>query len=307
MNWGAAVRRYLTERRKAGYRYEHQEGPLNRLATLAEARGDVFLRVATIVECALQAGTSRRAGDWIAVFRRFAVWLAVEDARHEVPPKALMKRAANPRPSPYLLDVDQITAVLREAEAAGRAGTIDGATYYTLFGLIASTGLRKQEAAELRFRDLTPDGLVVRDSKFGKSRLVPLSPSVDRCLQSYLRRRRRVGGGSDHVFVLATGRRPAPTTLGHVFRKLLARAGIRALGDRKGPSIHSLRHSFAVRSLEQCLATEPRQVWRHAYALSVYLGHKDLYSTYWYLQATPTLLRGIAALGEQAYAKGKAS
>ena len=78
-------------------------------------------------------------------------------------------------------------------------------------------------------------------------------------------------------------------------------------GDHKGPSVHSLRHSFAVRSLEQCLATDPRQVRRHAYALSVYLGHKNVFTSYWYLEATPTLLRGIAALSEQAFADGRAS
>ena len=307
MNWVAEVRRYLAERQKAGYRDQRPAKLLAQLAALAEARGDTFMRVETIVACATQCRTSRMARIRMSVFRQFAAWLAVEDGRHEVPAKSLLGSQARLRPSPYLLDTGQIAAVLHAAKSIGRPGWINGLTYYTLFGLIASTGLRREEAADLRLEDITADGVVVRDSKFGKSRLVPVLPSVYRQLQSYLERRRRVAGDSEHVFVLSTGRRPAPSTLAGVFRRLLERAGIRKLSDSRGPSIHSLRHSFAVRSLEQCLDSDPKQVRRHAYALSVYLGHKNVFTTYWYLEATPTLLRRIAALSEQAFADGKAS
>ena len=299
MSWcRAAVDRYVAERRVMGARYDPQSRFLAQLAESVEASGDAFLRVETLVACAQRTRSSGMAMHRLAVYRHFARWLAVEDGRHEVPPDALLRTRPPRRPSPHLLDLPQIAALLRAAESWGDPERIDGYTYATLFGLIAATGLRKEEAASLQFGDVTANGLIIRDAKFGKSRLVPLDPSVQARLRAYLRKRRRVGGGSSHFFVLATGRRPSTSILGATFRKLAERAGLRKPGDVPGPTIHSLRHSFAVRSLQQRVATDPEAVRRHAYYLSVYLGHGKVSSTYWYLEATAELLGRIAQASE---------
>ena len=307
MNWDAAVRRYVKMRQQAGYRFAEQGKWLLRFARFADARGDAFMRSETIMESVLDGCSMNFARRRYGAIRKFAQWLAVEDDRHEVPRRHALGRLRNRRPSPYLLTTDQVTAVLHAARDLGVPGSLTGEMYYTLFGLMASTGLRCSEAVGLQRGDVTPDGLVIRDSKFGKSRLVPLSPSVQRHLRAYRRKRLRVAGGSDDLFVLPTGKRPALGTVGPVFRRLLLAEGIRKPDARRGPSLHSLRHSFAVRSLEHCISTDPGEIRRHAYALSVYLGHKDVLSTYWYLEATPTLLRRIAAVAEETRAGEKGS
>ena len=307
MNWLEMADRYVKMRRKMGYRYVREAKWVRQFALHADAHGEAFMRAETAIAWACDGVSLLSARRRLAVLCEFAQWLAVEDDRHEVPPENALGSGSRPRPSPYLLSTDEIAVVLNAAKALGSPGSITGETYFAMFGLMAATGLRRGEARKLRLGDVTPDGLVIRGSKFGKSRLVPLSQSVQRYLRDYLKKRRRVAGGCDHLFVLTTGRRPSLLIMGQVFRKLLQGAGIRQLGVRRGPSLHSLRHSFAVRSLEQCVSTNPDAVRRHAYALSVYLGHKNVENTYWYLEATPTLLRGIAALAEDAYAGRSAS
>ena len=302
MNWVEAADRYVRMRRKMGYKYVQEANRLRQFALHADDQGDAFMRAETVMAWASDVSSADSARCRFAVLRQFAQWLAVEDDRHEVPPKNALGSGSRPRPSPYLLDTDQIVAVLNAAKALGPSGTLAGEMYFTLFGLMASTGLRRAEAIGLRLGDVTPDGLLIRGAKFGKSRLVSLSTGVQWYLRDYLKKRRRVAGGSDHVFVLTTGRPPSKSTASQVFRKLLRDVGIRKSGDRRGPSLHSLRHSFAVRSLEQCVTTDLAAVRRHAYALSVYLGHKNVLNTYWYLEATPVLTRGIAAVAEEAYA-----
>jgi integrase/recombinase XerD len=167
-----------------------------------------------------------------------------------------------------------------------------------LFGLIAATGLRISEAFNLRLEDLLPGGVLrISDTKFGKSRLLPLHESVIEALNQYLEMRRRLAEIDDHVFLSLKGRRLSYTTVNTAFRRILGLAGI-APGRTRPPRIHDLRHSFATRVLEQC-ATQSEEVARHFVALSTYMGHSDAVHTYWYFQATPELMTNIAAAGEE--------
>src|SRR6266702_3273562 len=169
--------------------------------------------------------------------------------------------------------------------------------YVMLFGLIAATGLRVSEALDLRFDDVLADGVLhIRDTKFGKSRLVPLHPTVVEALDRYLDRRRLVAGSDDHLFPSAKGKRLASSTVNYTFRCVLRFANIAPERPRR-PRIHDLRHSFATHVLEQC-NTERDAVARHFVALATYLGHVDIKHTYWYLQATPELMTDIAAATE---------
>jgi integrase/recombinase XerD len=170
--------------------------------------------------------------------------------------------------------------------------------YATLLGLIAATGLRVSEALDLRLDDVLPDGVLgIRQTKFGKSRLVPLHPTVVEALGRYLERRRRLAVTDDHVFLSAGNRRISSSMVSYTFRRVRRLAGIAPARPRP-PRIHDLRHTFATRALEQC-STRREAVARHFVALATYLGHADIVHTYWYLEATPELMTHIAVAAER--------
>jgi integrase len=166
-------------------------------------------------------------------------------------------------------------------------------TSSTLFGLLAATGLRVSEAFNLRIDDITLDGLLIRETKFRKTRLVPLHETTIRALEQYLAHRRRVVSKENYVFVSVRGTRLCYQSVCHTFHLCLRRAGIRRQENRPKPRLHSFRHTFAVRALENCPIDRER-INRHMLALSTYLGHTSFESTFWYLEATPHLLRSIA-------------
>jgi integrase len=179
-------------------------------------------------------------------------------------------------------------------------GSISPHTYHHLFGLLAATGLRISEALALKREDLSDDGLIVRRGKFGKSRLLPIHTTTRQALNRYLAIRDRLNTSGDDLFVVTTGRAPQKSTAYQVFRRLAHQVGIRELGRTPGPRVHDLRHTFAVRSLEAC-APDRSAITAHMLALSTYLGHTEVAHTYWYLEATPVLLRGIAEASEQLF------
>ena len=167
-----------------------------------------------------------------------------------------------------------------------------------LFGLLATTGLRIAEALALRFHDVTDDGLVIRESKFHKSRLVPLHPTTTAALEQYLKRRGELAIDDDHLFVSRRRRPLSRTVVYQTFYQLLAAAGIPSVAGRRRPRLIDMRHSFATKALLRC-PEDRDQVGCHMLALSTYLGHAHVSSTYWYLENTPQLLSDIAQSCEQ--------
>jgi integrase/recombinase XerD len=150
------------------------------------------------------------------------------------------------------------------------------------------------EALDLRFSDVLPDGVLhIRQAKFGKGRYVPLHPTVVDALGRYLAVGRRLAVTDDHVFVSASNRRIASSTVNYTFRRVLQLAGVSSRRTRP-PRIHDLRHTFATRALERCPARR-ETVAQHFVALARYLGHADIGNMYWYLEATPELMQDIAA------------
>jgi integrase len=169
--------------------------------------------------------------------------------------------------------------------------------YATLLGLIAATGLRISEALDLRFCDLLPEGVLqILRTKFGKSRLVPLHPTVAHALDRYLELRRGLAVTDDHVFLSAGDQRIASSTVEYTFSRIRQLAGI-APSRTRPPRIHDLRHSFATRALEQC-SMRREAVGRHFVALATYMGHSDIAHTYWYMEATPELMTSISDAAE---------
>jgi integrase/recombinase XerD len=228
----------------------------------------------------------------------FARFLNAEDPQHEVPTSNIFA-VRKTRPVPYIYTPGEIARIL---DASGelrrqRPNPLRRELYVTIFGLIAATGLRVSEAIALRLDDVWPDGVLhIRETKFCKSRLVPLHPTVVEALGKYLDKRKRLAGSCEYLFPSVQLRALCPTTVNYTFRCLLRRANVAPCRARR-PRIHDLRHTFATRALEQCGA-ERGEVARHFVALSTYLGHVDIRQTYWYLQTTPEMMIDIAAAAE---------
>ena len=169
-------------------------------------------------------------------------------------------------------------------------------TYAALISLLVATGLRISEALHLLVSDITPNGLLIRRTKFQKTRLVPLHDTTVTGLGHYLMHRQEAGRGGDHVFVSDGGQPLVYWKVHSVFRALLKSAGLKP-SDGRWPRIHELRHTFAVRALESS-PTGRQRIGQHMLALATYLGHVNINTTYWYLESTPELLRDIAIVAE---------
>lgn len=197
---------------------------------------------------------------------------------------------------PGIYSRDEITALVLAATRLPSPDSLQPRTYAALISLLAATGLRISEALHLLVSDITADGLLIRRTKFQKTRLVPLHETAVAGLGSYLMCRRKMRRGGDHVFVSNEGQPLVYWRVRSVFRTLLKSAGLKPSGDR-WPRIHELRHTFAVRALESS-PTGRQRIGRHMLALATYLGHVNVDATYWYLETTPELLRDIAVVAE---------
>jgi len=293
------VDRYISLRRTLGYKLTKPERRLQSFARFAADRGDTFIHTATALAWVEADGRTQVARNcrWTDL-TLFAHFLHAEDARHEVLPDNLFPVRMS-RPTPYIYTADEIARILDAAGGLRRQkpNPLRRQLYITLLGLIAATGLRISEAIALKIDDVWPEGrLYIRETKFHKSRLVPLHPTVIEALNRYLEARRQLAGTCDYLFPSVQLRALCPSTVNSTFNRILQR--VRIAPDRpRRPRIHDLRHTFATRVLEQCSA-ERREVARHFVALSTYLGHVNIQHTYWYLQATPELMTDIAAAAE---------
>ena len=299
-----AVESYLALRRALGFKLKNTGYQLHSFARFANARTEQFVRNSTAVEWAdLGASPTQRARR-LGVVIRFARYLHAEDDRHEIPPEGVYGSQTRLRPTPSILSPQEIQQLLAAASSLRPRGSLRPYTYTTLFALLACTGLRVSEAIRLMFADLTADGLLIHQSKFRKSRLISLHETARSGLERYLSRRRLLTGESDRLFVSERGQPLRYDTVARAFHTSLRRAGLDCESGRRRPTLHSLRHTFAVRALETC--PEGRdQIGRHTLALSTYLGHYKVSATYWYLEATPSLLSDIVDACEHLVTKGE--
>jgi integrase len=300
-----AVEHYVSLQRSLGYKFDEQARSLLQFAEYAVARGDSFIRVERVLAWAALTPSAPRRRTLIARVRQFAHAMRAEDARHEVPPRECEGHAKAVRKPPYIYTTDDIDRIMQSARQMPTSGRIATETLATLMGLLVSTGLRISEALALECQDVSIDGLLIRKSKHGKSRFIPLHETTQVAVGRYLDERARRPVYTQAVFVSSTGQALIYTTVLATFRRLLAHAGLRSLESSSGPRIHDLRHTFAVRSLEQC-RHDRYVVARHMVALSNYLGHTNVTDTYWYLEATPIIMGNIAKVGE-AMQRGGAS
>ena len=185
-------------------------------------------------------------------------------------------------------------------QEAGKLGPSDGlraATYATLFGLIAATGLRIGEALGLADIDvdLAAGVLTVRGAKFGKSRLVPVHVSVIAPLAAYRAiRMKQVPNAPQSLFFVGSrgvllGKPLGDRQVHRIFTQLRKQLGWVDRGGHGQPRIHDLRHSFAVKRLTLWHAQDI-DLNQRMLALSTYMGHVRISHTYWYLTGVPELM-----------------
>lgn len=292
--------RHAELQRIMGFKFRVQHTLLKSFTAFAEAHGDEYVQVARVLEWATLAPSPQQRRNRLLTVRRFAQAVAAEDRRHEIPAADALGRGLFERRIPHIYTTDEIAALMCAATCLKPSASIRPLMYETLFGLLAVTGMRISEALALQLDDVAADGLIIRQTKFQKSRMLPLHPTTRDALELYLSARRRIGILDSALFVSNTGTPPSYNTVIAVFLRLARSAGLRGEPGQPGPRIHDLRHTFAVRSLEQC-RHDHDAVGRHVVALSTYLGHAHVTDTYWYLQATPILMGQIAVAGEALY------
>lgn len=286
---------YLELRRASGFQLEEREKWLRDFARFAEARGEHHVCSQSVLDWTRErGGTPSERDKKLGCLCLFAHFARAEDPRHEVPSRHAFGRVSYRRRPPFPFTLEDVRGLVRLAgREVGPPGSLQPHAYSTLLGLLACTGLRISEALHLTFADVTEDGLVIRNTKFGKSRLVPLHPTARTKLEEYLTRRTQEAGGCDHVFVSARGTPLSAQSVRAVFRRLISRLGLVPKQGGRRPRPHDLRHYFATRVLVSA-PLEGGGGSQHLLALSTYLGHADFRNTYWYLEASPELLTRIA-------------
>ncbi len=297
------IDRYLTLRRATGFQMKVPAYLLRSFTAFAEARGETHVRTTSAIAWAALAPSELQRANRLGTVRVFAQFAKAEDPDHEIPPDRVFA-PRRVRYAPFILSEAQLKELLQRAARLPPPQSLRPWTYCTLFSLLAVTGLRISEALALTLDDVTADGLVIRKTKFRKSRLVPLHPSAAAGLTRYLDRRGHAS--DDHVFLSSRGTPLHHSNVIAVFLRLVRAMGIHPGPGARGPRIHDLRHQFAIRVLEAGPATRTG-VDARMLALSTYMGHGQLDSTYWYLHATPHLLTGICDTTERWIDKGVSS
>lgn len=306
-----ALTEYLQTRRALGTRLAWPESSLRRFVDFVDAEGAEFVTTEIAVRWAVQSVGVQRAthARRLEIVRGFAVWLQATDTRTQVPPDRLLP-AGQRRPLPHIYNEREIADLMA---AAGRLRSVSGlrrVTFQTLLGLLASTGLRPGEALALDVAnvDLVSGVVAVRESKFGKSRFVPLQESARAALAAYATFRDTVRPCRDAPAFLVTecGSRLRADTTRRTFATLCQAAGLRPRLDAhrrgRGPRLQDFRHTFATRRLIEWYRAG-RDVDRLMPRLATYLGHVSVAQTYWYIQAVPELLR-LATERLEAAARG---
>lgn len=230
----------------------------------------------------------------LSILRQFCRYLWHFDQRTYIVPRKLLPRRT--RPAPYIYSRREVRALMSGLRQLNPPGSLRPLALATLVGLLYAAGLRIGEALRLTLADVDLDGrvLIIRRTKFFKSRYVPVSRSTAAALKRFLERRNAAGFSTEPtapVFAGPSGRAYSPTSVSVPLRVLARTLGIRG---RKGggPRIHDFRHTFAVHRLAAWYRTKA-ELHAKLPLLSTYLGHTTLLGTQLYLHATAELLEQV--------------
>lgn len=307
----AHANNYLNERRRLGFSLRSIGYSVNSFARYVDALNiQEPLTVEIMSDWArLDKNNSKNTATWarrLKQLRPFTRYLKHFEPHTEVPDDSTFGRIGQ-RLAPHIYSEQEIIDLLAAAHCLDSSIGLRGSTYETLFGLMASTGLRVSEAVHLSDTDvdLKCGTLTIKQTKFAKSRYVPLHPSTIEILRQYRFQRNLLIEVTDETpfFVGNRGQRIGQELslrqVNRVFISLRKQLGWINRGAHDGPRIHDLRHTFVVRRvmlwLEQGVDVDQQML-----ALSTYVGHAKVSNTYWYLTGIPQLM-AVAADKFEAY------
>lgn len=283
------VAQYLRVRRALGYKLDNAEHILNRFVAYLDTHNLDRVRVADAVGFATAppACSTRTQALRLSAVRCFTRWAHCQNSNIEVPPARLLP-ARPSRVAPYIYTAEQVDALLAAADRLRPQQR--AATYQTLIGLMAATGIRTGEAIGLNTNSFDPrTGILTVTGKYGKRRALPLHSTVTDALTRYLNQR-SPGTGIDHALLVSTRHtRLHPSTVHTTFRQLTTDAGLETASSACRPRLHDLRHTFAVSTMLDAYqrGDDPAVVLP---ILSTWLGHTEPRDTYWYLTGTTELV-----------------
>jgi integrase/recombinase XerD len=296
---------YLQIRRALGFKLISEGKLLDSFVAYMDSAGADTVTVAQALRWATLPSSAKPVyhAKRLRAVRGFARYLHTVDPAHELLATDLLGAGGWRRPTPYIYTQDEIVALMT---AAGRLKTrLGSATMRTLIGLLAVTGMRVSEAIRLDRDDLDLEHarLIVRRSKFGKTRQLPLHPTTMTALREYLDTRDAFKPNPQTTALLigTWGGRLHRDVVQHTFRLLRHRVGLSARPGSAPPRVHDIRHTFAVHTMLDTYRSggDPTAC---ASALATYLGHGDPAASYWYLSAAPELL-ALAAQRLEAHQK----
>lgn len=289
------VTRYFAHRRSFGYKLKSDEDTLLAFARYADrvAPGQpVNVALATYWSSRQPAMTVSIANRFSAI-RGLARFCAALDPRTEVPPKRL-SQAIGRRRAPHIYTAEQVRLIMnRTGNLWPWRTNLRPATFRTLIGLLACTGIRKCEALKLRDDDFdfAAGTLRVPATKWSVPRTLPLHPTAVRALRHYQSIRHRRFPCTRHFFVGPFGRPLSATSACWTFRRLTQ--GIPSNGARPGLRLYDFRHTFATRLITRW-SRQSAPLANRLVLLSRYLGHKYFHHTYWYVQHDLSALQAAA-------------
>jgi len=290
------VQDYLDERRRLGHDLGIAGSRLLAFARFADDAGHKGpLTLQLIVDWAQGQATRATPITWarrLEIIRPFAKFCAQDDPGTAIPSTDLFGRGHR-RLTPHIYTDDEVAELLVAAGRLPPTRSLRPLTYQTLFGLIAASGLRLSEALNLRCIDFdtAQRSLTIRETKFRKSRHVPLHPTATAALAQYRQQRdQRFGSATtDHFFATRLGTGLAKSTVHGVFQQLRRALGWVARGDHAAPRIHDLRHTFICKRV-LLWQRDGADIDHALIALATYVGHAGVSHTYWYLTGVPDLM-----------------
>ena len=291
MNPRIILKDYLALRRKLGFKLRKHEETLRGFLNFFEKQRTSYLTTELALKWARKPQNTDPAWwtERLSMLRGFAAFWKTIDPRTEVPSLHILLPQYK-RPTPHIYTEQQTTQLLATLH---KPSTEDNYTYWTLFGLLMATGMRIGEALALNNEDvdLKQGVITVREAKLNKSRIIPLHITTQNVLKQYVQKRNRQFSRlkTTAFFVIIDGRRPSHYIAWNTFKRVLLTMGLRTPSQQKGPRLHDLRHTFAVRALTG-FYQNGQDIDGKVHALSIYLGHKDIRCTYWYLTAIPELM-----------------
>ena len=303
-----AIEDYIALRRSLGFKLHGMATSLGKFASFLEQKEAPYITTALALEWAMQT-VDHSPSHWaqrLGFVRVFARHWSATDPRTEIPPAGLLPFRAR-RARPYLYTEQEIQRLLTAAKSLSSSSGLRPWTYHCLFGLLAVSGLRISEAIKLEQQDVDfhQELLTIRQTKFNKSRLIPLHTSTRDVLTEYAEHRDRlVPSPRSSCFLLNDcGRCLERSTVLRTFHDLSRQIGLRGPSEHTGPRIHDFRHRFALNTLIQWYRAG-EDIERRLPVLSTFLGHTHVADTYWYLSVHPELMGLATSRLEQRWGTG---